>query len=237
MTFIHLLITQFIAHTLADYYFQNDRLANQKNQLGFRSSFLKYHFIIVTALSFLLSFQTSFWWVALLIGSTHYIIDGTKPYINRSRILGKYAFFIDQNLHLLIILVLTWIYACSKPSMPWVPIIWPMELSMVILCGMLILKPANILIKEIFKFYEISVPGTGDLPNAGKLIGLVERILVFTFIVIGEFQAVGFLIAAKSILRFKNEDASKSEYVLIGTLLSFGIAIFLGLITMTLIRS
>jgi hypothetical protein len=95
-------------------------------------------------------------------------------------------------------------------------------------------KPANIFIKEILRFYNIKIVKSNDktleLPNAGKLIGNVERILTLTFVMLGRFEAVGFLIAAKSILRFGEKDTIKSEYVLIGTLLSFGIAIITGVV-------
>ena len=69
----------------------------------------------------------------------------------------------------------------------------------------------------------------GELPNAGKLIGIVERLLSFAFILLGQYEAVGFIMAAKSLLRFAEGDKAKSEYVLIGTLLSFSIAIFVGI--------
>ena len=48
-------------------------------------------------------------------------------------------------------------------------------------------------------------------------------------LLIGQYEAVGFIIAAKSVLRFKDTDTAKTEYVLAGTLLSFGIATFAGL--------
>ena len=48
-------------------------------------------------------------------------------------------------------------------------------------------------------------------------------------LLIGQYEAVGFIIAAKSVLRFKDTDTAKTEYVLAGTLLSFGIATLLGL--------
>jgi len=47
-------------------------------------------------------------------------------------------------------------------------------------------------------------------------------------ILLGQYEAVGLIIAAKSILRFNA--TKKSEYVLIGTLLSFGIAAFTGIV-------
>ncbi len=103
-----------------------------------------------------------------------------------------------------------------------------------LLLGVLVcVKPSNIIIKEIFKAANIKVnkgsdDDTGDLPNAGKLIGNVERLLSLLFVLLGQYEAVGFIIAAKSILRFAEGDKAKSEYVLIGTLLSFSIAIFVG---------
>jgi hypothetical protein len=44
-----------------------------------------------------------------------------------------------------------------------------------------------------------------------------------------QYEAVGFLIAAKSILRYEGKKTSKTEYVLIGSLLSFGIGIIIGI--------
>ena len=109
------------------------------------------------------------------------------------------------------------------------------EALIALLLGVLVcVKPSNMIIKEIFKAANIKVnkgnddDNTGDLPNAGKLIGNEERLLSLLFVLLGQYEAVGFIIAAKSILRFAEGDKAKSEYVLIGTLLSFSIAIFVG---------
>ena len=63
-------------------------------------------------------------------------------------------------------------------------------------------------------------------------IGILERLFVFSFILTGHFEAIGFLLAAKSIFRFGDlkeaKDRKLTEYVLIGTLLSFGIALLTG---------
>ena len=58
----------------------------------------------------------------------------------------------------------------------------------------------------------------------------MERILTLTFVMTGQYEAVGFIIAAKSLLRFKDTDTAKTEYVLAGTLLSFGVATICGLV-------
>ena len=79
-------------------------------------------------------------------------------------------------------------------------------------------------------------------PGAGRLIGQVERLLIFVFILLGQYAAIGFLIAAKSVLRYGELKATdpasadtvrkEAEYVLIGTLLSVAWAIGAGLLTL-----
>ena len=66
----------------------------------------------------------------------------------------------------------------------------------------------------------------------GKYIGWLERTLSITFVLLGHYNGIGFILAAKSILRYgeiKNEDDRKlAEYVIVGTLLSFSLALMLG---------
>jgi hypothetical protein len=69
-----------------------------------------------------------------------------------------------------------------------------------------------------------------EIKNAGALIGNLERILAIIFVIIGQYESIGFIVAAKSLLRFKDTDTAKTEYVLAGTFLSFGIAIICGLL-------
>ena len=70
------------------------------------------------------------------------------------------------------------------------------------------------------------------LKDAGKWIGIAERVLIFSFVLLNQYEAIGFLIAAKSLLRFREgaTAARQSEYVLVGTLLSYGFAILIGLL-------
>ncbi len=55
---------------------------------------------------------------------------------------------------------------------------------------------------------------------------------MFTFIYTGNVEGIGFLLAAKSVFRFgelnRTQDIKVTEYVLIGTFVSFTIAIVLG---------
>jgi len=72
-----------------------------------------------------------------------------------------------------------------------------------------------------------------SLPNARMYIGIIEHFFVFAFIILGRWEVIGFLIAPKSVFRFNDLKESNSreltEYILIGALLSVGIAILIGI--------
>lgn len=224
---IRFLLLQIIAHTVSDFYLQTDKSCADKEKKGFKSSKLYIHALITFAFSWLLSFSLDFWWLALIIAVSHLLVDAMKCYASKC----KGIFFIDQLIHLLVIVVVCYLWNCNLPNC----VAGVEEKYIALLLGTLIcLKPSNIMIKEIFKAANIKVnngsddDSTGDLPNAGKLIGIVERLLSLVFVLLGQYEAVGFIIAAKSLLRFAEGDKAKSEYVLIGTLLSFSMAIFVG---------
>ena len=79
---------------------------------------------------------------------------------------------------------------------------------------------------------RVKVPAetkTADF-RAGALIGDLERWLILAFVLMHHYEALGLLIAAKSIIRFGDAQTKESEYVLAGTLLSISIAVFSGLL-------
>ncbi|MEX1192996.1 MAG: DUF3307 domain-containing protein [Brumimicrobium sp.] len=227
-----LIVLQFIAHLFTDYFLQSDEQAKEKNEKGFQSKFLSKHFLIAFIFSWGLSFQLNFIYFALAIALSHVIIDGAKKYINCHERLGKYAFYIDQLLHISIFTFGSLIF--DKYFTLYKPFDIEINWNFVLLTAgyLLCLKPTNIIIKQIFNTVKITDQITGGLENAGRLIGGLERILTLTFVLLGHYEAVGFLIAAKSILRFKEGDRQTTEYVLIGTMLSFSIAIGIGILVL-----
>ncbi len=241
MGFQEFIVLQFLAHVLADYFFQTCALAEQKNTLGFKSRFLIWHTGNVFLTSWLLSFQIEFFIGAGIIAISHYFIDGIKAIYNKKTVLKKSIFFIDQGLHILVLILVSWFYAEHHGLKFIIELPIDANTLAIITAYLFCLKPTNILIKEVFKSSEIDVAitnmdidtslDTNELPNAGKIIGILERLLTLTLILVGQYAAVGFLIAAKSILRYKDTDTLKTEYVLIGTMLSFGVAVLLGILT------
>ena len=103
--------------------------------------------------------------------------------------------------------------------------------------GMLILSyPSAFLIRKLMWRWsqEIKLHANESLHQAGTYIGILERLFVFVFIIKGHWEAVGFLLTAKSIFRFGDltnaKDRKLTEYILIGTMISFGLATIAGLI-------
>lgn len=229
MSIIDLLILQILAHLLSDYTFQSDKWAQDKIGKGFKSKYQKWHSLITLIISWVLSFQWLFIFASGSIAISHWIIDGYKKDLSNYKKIEKFTFFIDQLLHLLVIIGFTLLFNYFFPIEPFIKLPinthWLLIITGYILCT----KPANIIIKEVFMAYDITIAKEGDVLNAGRLIGIIERIIALTLILYGQFEAVGFIIAGKSILRYKETDTSKTEYVLIGTLLSFGFAILVGI--------
>ncbi|MCT8341014.1 DUF3307 domain-containing protein [Flavobacteriaceae bacterium TK19130] len=226
MELFTLLVLQLLAHVLADYFLQTKKMARKKDKKGFRTMLLVWHAIIVFSLSWLLSFDWAFVTVGGIIAVTHYLVDGCKRFVLKS-VLAPYAFFIDQAAHVIILVLVTWGFYHYIGWHPyWKP---PFQTLAIVTAYLMCIKPANIVIREVLSATNIEVSSDNELPNAGKLIGILERLLTLTFILVSQYEAVGFLIAAKSILRYRDEETLKTEYVLIGTMLSFGIAVALGI--------
>ncbi len=106
---------------------------------------------------------------------------------------------------------------------------------------LLVTNEVNILIRVLFEQFKL-VPNLGKPVeknlvqvvnrreyNAGRVIGILERVFVYYFVLNGQLTAIGFILAAKSFARFKDLDQREfAEYVLIGTLLSALLAMLVG---------
>jgi hypothetical protein len=78
---------------------------------------------------------------------------------------------------------------------------------------------------------KLEIINEQKLNNGGKLIGQYERIIILTLVLLNQYEAIGFLIAGKSIIRFADHNSNlRSEYVLVGTFMSFAIAIITGVL-------
>jgi hypothetical protein len=63
----------------------------------------------------------------------------------------------------------------------------------------------------------------------GRAIGVLERAITLTLVLLGQYGALGLVVAAKSLARFRAlEDREFAEYFLIGTLASLLLALLAG---------
>ncbi|QUH27560.1 DUF3307 domain-containing protein [Vallitalea guaymasensis] len=90
--------------------------------------------------------------------------------------------------------------------------------------------------EEIAVSNEPSLAMSKTNQKIGIKIGIIERLLVIIFVAMGQYSAMGLILAVKSITRFEElKNKKKSEYYLLGTLLSFLFGILGGLLIKRLI--
>lgn len=91
---------------------------------------------------------------------------------------------------------------------------------------LMVLNEANIILRYVLGLVGFKLLGkTEEVDqeeyNTGRIIGLLERIFGYLFVLLNKFAAIGFILGAKGVTRFKDfESRTFAEYVLIGTLLS-----------------
>jgi hypothetical protein len=67
--------------------------------------------------------------------------------------------------------------------------------------------------------------------QVGATIGVLERLLIVVFMLAGADAAVGFVVGAKTLARFRLlDDRDFAEYYLLGTLASVGVAILTAIV-------
>jgi uncharacterized membrane protein len=225
-----------LCHLITDFVLQPNKWITDREQNHFASQYLYWHGIVTTLFAgCLIGF--GYWKVLLIILVTHVFIDGLKSY--RS---GKTSYFlIDQALHILVILACYYFTFLKKEhlSFGW-EYINTNSFWIILTAFVFLTYPAGILIGQLTNGWRAHIqPATGNesLGHAGKWIGIIERIIIMILVLEGQYEAIGLLVAAKSIVRFSDSSRTeaKTEYLLIGTLISIGLAVITGLITLKLI--
>ena len=243
-----ILLPLLLGHAIGDFYFQTNKIARQKTQ---KISKLILHVLIyavlmavILVLNVKISNPLIICWS--LASASHGVIDLLKFYMIKSKsnkkfhtVIRKYQYFIDQALHFIALSILTIYFYDKLSASHWRTIIFALPASpMVFLTGFsYLLKPVSLTITEFFQVTglreTINSPEDDQQSSfirAGNYIGMLERILIFCLILYDQYAAIGFLMTAKTITRFKDLEKRKvAEYYLIGTLLSiaaaFGIAL------------
>jgi hypothetical protein len=240
VAFSVLLVALIIGHLLADFYWQPMSWVNNRNTRHFKATKLYLHVLVHGATSAIIItiWEYTFGWQQLssvLIATagiilSHYFIDIAKSYSNK----GVVPFLLDQIAHIAVLITLSiWLtdnnsFITNAYNMLVNPkVLW-------VVCAYLIISnPSAVFIRMMLERLTGNFSNSGSLPLAGQTIGILERILMLSFILLDQFAGVGFLLAAKSVFRFGDLSASKdkklTEYVMLGTLLSVSVTLFVGL--------
>jgi len=229
-----LFIKFLLAHLLGDFLFQPTKWVIHKEANKIGSRYIYFHILIHFVLVMVLLGDITYWKVALLIALSHFVIDLGKLYSAHWFRNESVPFFIDQALHLIVL------YLCAyygnvigQTSFLLGQIDWGLITAIFFLTF-----PSAIMMSKLLEGMSSQISlDHKSLPNAGKYIGMIERLFVLIFILMGRWEGIGLLITAKSVFRFNDLKESNSrkltEYILIGTLLSFGLAILTGLVYMS----
>jgi hypothetical protein len=219
-----------LAHLIGDFILQPTSWVIDKETNKYCSIYLYLHTFLHFILAWVLVGKLEFVWFATGLAVSHGFIDFLKLNFQISE-TKRIWFSVDQILHFLVIVAITLIYSNNQIDLKF----FGNQFWIVFTGFILLTKPTSIIIKNIISIWTPESKTDDDsLQNAGNYIGILERLFVFCFILMGHFDAIGFLLAAKSIFRFGDlkeaKDRKLTEYVLIGTLLSFGIALLIGLL-------
>ena len=223
------LIKLILSHLITDFIMQPLRWIQKRNEKHFAAIQLYMHGT-VTALFAWIFIGWQYWGVALIIWISHILIDGWKSYRKET----LFYFITDQLFHF-IVMVSCWLFVFfnwTDVALKWNEIntnaaFWKITTGLVFLT-----MPAGIFIGKMTKHWRENITDGESLDNAGKWIGIAERLIIVIFVLNNQYSAIGLLVAAKGIIRFNEKDRPevKTEYLVIGTLLSIVLAVVTGLI-------
>jgi len=67
-----------LAHIIGDFILQSNSWVADKEKKQLKSKYLYLHVLIHAVLSFIFLWDINLWWIPVLIGITHFIIDALK---------------------------------------------------------------------------------------------------------------------------------------------------------------
>ena len=230
---VALFLSLLLAHLAGDFLMQPSSWVKDKKKRKIKSKFLYYHVAVHWVLLLITTqFDSKYFVAVFLIVLSHFGIDCAKLYFEKKK-TEKSWFFIDQLLHLLVIAFTVKYY--YPYDIPFSQLYSQQSLALLTALILVTYVSAVLLKVSLSKWSEQIVKiDNSNTNNAGKYIGILERLFIFFFAVMNFWEGIGFLLAAKSIFRFgdlkESKDVRLTEYILIGTLMSFGLGILFAML-------
>jgi hypothetical protein len=235
------LILLLIAHILADFYIQTEKMTHRKDKSYKWVLIHCLYYLVIMLLVGLPIISVNVIIAAISASAFHLLIDMLKfmyiSYIKNKRkitqIIERNTFFIDQLLHFVCLVgIAYWGVQNNTQLNEWnvianfFTVVGVSEVMFIkwIFVLLVIHKPTNIAIQKFLIIYK-PISNIGDkesINNAGRFIGTVERIIMLIFLSIEQYSAIGLVLTAKSIARYDKISKEKdfAEYYLLGTLIS-----------------
>lgn len=229
------------AHFIADFSLQSADWAEKKMQ---KFRYLAGHAVVyaavIAAVAFLCIPGNSVWLPLIIIALSHFLIDWIRVQADKkykTTTVHFSSFVIDQVLHIAIIYISVYAFGLNEQVKNWLTTLAsavPVEqLLRYALIFIIILDPASVFVKKLSIYVSGGTNNGGQKkePPVGSVIGKLERILTVILVLCNEIGAIGFVLAAKSIARYKQLDNQNfAEKYLVGTLSSTAIAVITALL-------
>jgi hypothetical protein len=225
-----MIIAMFLAHLVGDYILQWDRLALWKSR---ELKGVLAHGLVVSFVTFLfiLPFNPIWWQGAAFISILHIVIDAVQLKV-KPPILPLFRFILDQIAHFAVIvaaLAAGGYLTSSMLTADVIPVIQNDRLWLYLLGYAFITMPAWVLVK--FAAYGL-VKGSGPtFPGiSNKYLGILERILITTFVALGQFILVPFIAIPRLVVEWPVvRDGEETAVYLAEFLASITLAVLIGL--------
>lgn len=202
-----------VFHVIGDFYLQNDNVAKNKKNLN-TSMLIHTTIYAIPFILFYIYFKINALSLIIIIIS-HVLIDiCSVKFKNKYKEKELAIFCIDQFLHI------ATIYGCSL-CMNLQKMI-SNEILTLLLAILILLKPISIFVSLVLQSIFKDEKNNDDV-KIGRYIGYLERIIIFLLCIFNSISTIGFVIAAKTLVRYKdinNDENHFQEKYLIGTLLS-----------------
>lgn len=237
-------IPLFCAHVIGDFVLQTDDDVDRKGQF----LVLLKHVFGIAVISYILVGIINAWPIAVVILVSHVVIDFIKQKFHMTNLK---VFVYDQLAHFGVIILLSYCIATKNlypQSSIWFECFGKAfySLQVVTIGAVVCIYVGGLFVGlgvqpflDQMEHEDNGLQGGSDLnsiharglKDGGKIIGYLERSLIYLFVLVNQPAAIGFLIAAKSVFRFgelsDKANRMEAEYIIIGTLLSFlfGIAV------------
>jgi hypothetical protein len=208
-------------HALGDFVFQTGWMVRHKSR---PSGLLAHGAVVATChAAMLVPFAGLAAGLAVLgVAAAHVLVDAGKTALSaRAPRLDLEWFLADQAVHVGVIAA-AWAWLAPRAALFDPSIADPGTLRAT---GVLVaayafnVNGASSLVVAVLERCRIAARDAG--PSAGRVVGILERMLALTLLLQDKWEALGLLVAAKSLARFRDlDERARAEYYLVGTLLS-----------------